>query len=95
LGAKGLIGPPGSATFSVYPDNPPVEVVELNSKHVRTAAFAARLRRLRIAYHSGLIRDYADIPPALFSALIKSEDPEAFLRERVAGRYDVKDVRSA
>ena len=76
-------------------DNRGVDVVELNSKHVRTAAFAARLRKLRIAYHSGLIRDYADIPPALFSALIKSEDPEAFLRERVAGRYEVKDVRSA
>jgi hypothetical protein len=72
-----------------------VEVVALNTRHLSTAAFGARLRLLRIAYHSGLIRDYADIPPALFAALVKSVDPDAFLRERVAGRYAAQDVRSA
>jgi KTSC domain len=72
-----------------------MEVVALNTKDLRTAAFAARLRRLRIAYNSGLIRDYADIPPALFSALVKSEDPDTFLRERVAGQYAEQDIRTA
>lgn len=75
--------------------SPLVEVVALNTKDVRTAAFASRLRRLRIAYHSGFIRDYLDIPPALFAALIRSEDPETFLRERVAGRYPAEDIRTA
>jgi hypothetical protein len=72
-----------------------MEVVALNTKDVRTAAFASRLRLLRIAYHDGLIREYLDIPPALFAALIKSEDPEKFLRDRVAGRYAAHDVRAA
>ena len=71
-----------------------MEVVALNTKNLRTAAFASRLRLLRIAYPSGLIRDYADIPPALFAALVKSGDPDAFLRDRVAGRYAAQDVRS-
>jgi hypothetical protein len=71
-----------------------MEVVALNTKDLRTAAFGARLRLLRLAYHSGLIRDYADIPPALFAALVKSLDPDAFLRERIAGRYATQDVRT-
>jgi hypothetical protein len=72
-----------------------MQVVSLNQGALRTAAFAARLRRLRIAYRDGAIRDFADIPPALFDALIKSQDPETFVRERVEGQYDERIVRSA
>jgi hypothetical protein len=72
-----------------------MEVVDLDTQHVRTAAFAARLRLLRIGYRSGLVREYLDIPPALFAALVRSGDPEAFLRERVAGRYEAHDIRAA
>jgi hypothetical protein len=72
-----------------------MHVVSLNQGSLRTASFAARLRRLRIAYRDGAIRDFADIPPALFDALIRSTDPETFVRDRVEGQYDEKIVRSA
>ena len=72
-----------------------MQVVPFNQGELHTAAFAARLRRLRIAYRDGAIRDYADIPPGLFDALIRSSDPETFVRERVEGQYDEKIVRSA
>jgi hypothetical protein len=72
-----------------------MEVADLDSREVKTASFAARLHRLRIAYHSGRITDFVGVSQGLFSALAKSEDPDGFLRDRVAGQYQTREVRAA
>jgi hypothetical protein len=69
-----------------------MEIAELHGRELKTASFAARLRRLRIAYHDGAVRDFTGIPHGLFTALAKSADPEAFLRDRIDGVYPTTDV---
>jgi hypothetical protein len=60
-----------------------MEVVDLDSRELRTASFASRLHRLRVAYRNGAV---------LFTALANCEDPDTFLRERVDGHYPARDV---
>jgi hypothetical protein len=69
-----------------------MEVVDLDSRELRTASFAARLHRLRVAYRNGAVRDFTGVSHGLFSALAKSGDPDAFLRDRVDGVYPAKDI---
>ena len=69
-----------------------MEVVDLDTCELRTASFAARLHRLRIAYRNGAVRDFTGVSHGLFTALAKSRDPDAFLRERVEGLYPRTDV---
>jgi hypothetical protein len=72
-----------------------MEVAAIDSYEMKTASFAARLRRLRIAYHSGRIIDFDGVSHGLFSALVKSEDPDRFVKDRVAGHYPAQEVRAA
>lgn len=69
-----------------------MEVVDLDSNELRTASFAARLHRLRIAYRNGAVRDFTGISHGLFTALANSGDPDTFLRDRVDGFYPTKDI---
>ena len=69
-----------------------MEVVDLDSRELRTASFAARLHRLRVAYRNGAGRDFTGVSQGLFTALANSEDPDTFLRERVDGQYPARDV---
>lgn len=72
-----------------------MEIAELDSRELKTASFAARLRRLRIAYHNGAVRDFTGISHGLFTALAKSADPDAFLRDRVDGVFPTTDIIKA
>ncbi len=69
-----------------------MEVVDLDSRELRTASFAARLHRLRVAYRNGAVRDFTGVSQGLFTALANCQDPDTFLRERVDGHYPARDI---
>jgi KTSC domain-containing protein len=69
-----------------------MDVVRINSSAVEKASFAQRLRRLRIAYRSGRVMDYCEVPPGLFAAYTNSTDPDDFLQKRIEGVYPTREV---
>jgi len=69
-----------------------MDVVRINSPQVEKASFAARLHRLRVAFKSGRVTDYAGVSAGLFSALTKAPDPDHFLETRIEGTYESHDV---
>lgn len=71
-----------------------MQPVRLNGSKLRTAAYDARERRLRIEFADGAVREFEAVPQEVFERLRAAPNAGAYYDDRIRDEYPSKRAAS-
>ncbi|MEU5076002.1 KTSC domain-containing protein [Streptomyces asoensis] len=66
----------------------------VRSTNVRSVGYSQAERALEVAFHSGGLYRYDNVPPDVHSALMASPSKGSFLAQFIKGRYPYRPISS-
>lgn len=65
---------------------------QIESGGIRAVGYDPESRTLEVELPGGAVRDYAEVPEAVYESLLQAPDKEAFVRDNIAEQY--QEVRA-
>jgi hypothetical protein len=67
--------------------------IDMPSAVIRSYLYYPEDQRLRVAYVSGAVYDYFDVPAEVYAAMKTFQSKDAFLNRQIKGRYAFEKVQ--